>query len=42
MKDLISLGSQFIGFRGEAASLRGKTYVASSMFLVSVLGFFGF
>jgi hypothetical protein len=25
MKDLINLGSQFIGFRDEAATLRGKT-----------------
>ena len=25
MKELVNLGSQFIGFRDEAAALRGKT-----------------
>jgi hypothetical protein len=35
MKDLINLGSQFIGFRNEAAILRGKTCTILSMFHVS-------
>jgi hypothetical protein len=37
MKELVNLGSRFIGFRDEAANLRGKTFAALDMLHVPIL-----